>query len=161
MLILDEKSMVGRAQAGRMDCRLRQAYPHKADEILGGLPAIFFGDFAQLPPVGDTPLYSTKSTRRRAALTEEGRRVFESFTQSITLSVVHRQAGDSPEQVAFRDALLRLRTYSTTEDDYNLFATRFWDVWSPDEHAEFNQTLHILPTRAAVMKLNLQHLSTL
>jgi hypothetical protein len=102
-----------------------------------------------LPPVGDTPLYSTKSTHHCAALTEEGHHVFESFTQSITLSVVHQQAGDSPEQVAFRDALLCLHTYCTTEDDYNVFATCFWDVLPPDEHAEFNQTLHILPTRAA------------
>jgi len=60
LLILDEKSMVGRSQVGRMDHRLYQAYPQNADEILGGMPAIFFGDFAQLPPVGDSPMYSDK-----------------------------------------------------------------------------------------------------
>ena len=55
LLILDEKSMVGRSQVGHMDHCLCQAYPQNADEILGGMPAIFFGDFAQLPPVGDSP----------------------------------------------------------------------------------------------------------
>ena len=48
LLILDEKSMVGRSQVGRMDHRLHQAHPQHADEILGGMPAIFFGDFAHL-----------------------------------------------------------------------------------------------------------------
>ena len=37
LLILDEKSMVGRSQLGRMDRRLRQAYPQNADDILGGM----------------------------------------------------------------------------------------------------------------------------
>jgi ATP-dependent DNA helicase PIF1 len=77
--------MVGRSQVGRMDRRLRQTYPHNADEILGGTPAIFFGDFAQLPPVGDSPMYSNKPASYRAALNAEGQRVYESFKQSVTL----------------------------------------------------------------------------
>lgn len=64
--------MVGRAQMGRCDRRLRQANPSHADDILGGYPAIFFGDFAQLPPIGDSPLYSTKVANQRAGLTAEG-----------------------------------------------------------------------------------------
>jgi hypothetical protein len=86
LLILDETSMVGRAQMGKCDRHLRQAFPGNSDEILGGLPALFFGDFAQLPPIGDTPLYSTKNSGYHLALTQEGRRVFESFEKSITLS---------------------------------------------------------------------------
>src|ERR1700733_9369213 len=109
-----------------MDCRLCQAHPQNADEIFGGIPAIFFGDFAQLPPVGDSPMYSDKPSPYRTALHAEGHRVYDSFDQSITLETVFRQAGNDPIQVAFRDALLRLRTYSTTEDDYHLFQTRFW-----------------------------------
>jgi hypothetical protein len=73
LLILDEKSMVGRSQVGHMDCRLYQAYPQNADEILGGIPAIFFGDFAQLPPVGDSPMYLDKRSAYCTALHEEGR----------------------------------------------------------------------------------------
>src|ERR1700683_2572305 len=45
LFILDEKSMVGHSQVGRMDQHLRQAYPQMADEILEGIPAIFFGGF--------------------------------------------------------------------------------------------------------------------
>ena len=107
--------MVGRSQVGCMDRRLYQAYPQNADEILGGMPAIFFGDFAQLPPVGDSRMYSDKRSAYCTALHEEGRCVFESFNQSVTLK--------NAEQVKFREALLRLCTYSTTPDDYGLFST--------------------------------------
>ena len=71
LIILDEKSMVGRSQVGCMDCRLCQAYPQNANKILGGMPAIFFGDFAQLPPVGDSPMHSDKRSAvfmKRAAV---------------------------------------------------------------------------------------------
>jgi hypothetical protein len=125
--ILDEKSMVGRSQLGRVDHRLRQAYPQNADEIFGGIPAIFFGGFAQLPPVGDSPIYSDKPSGYRTALNAEGRRVFESFNQSVTLQTVFCQTGQDEEQVKFREALLRLRTYSTTYEDYTLFSTQFWN----------------------------------
>src|SRR6202047_4147949 len=106
--ILDEKSMVGRSQIGRMDRRLRQAHPHNSDEIFGGMPTIFFGDFAQLPPVGDSPMYSDKPSGYHTALHAEGRRAFESFKQSVTLNTIFRQAGQDPAQVVFREALLRL-----------------------------------------------------
>lgn len=59
LLIIDEKSMIGQYVFGKVDRRLRQVFPNSQDETLGNLPAIIFGDFGQLPPVGDTPLYST------------------------------------------------------------------------------------------------------
>src|SRR6202050_3581642 len=123
LLIMDEKSMVGRSQVGWMDHRLHQANPQEADEILGGIPAIFFGDFSQLPPVGDSPIYSDKPSDYCTALHTEGHRVFESFKQSVTLTTIFHQTGQDPEQVKFREALLRLSTYSTIPDDYSLFST--------------------------------------
>ena len=89
--------MVGRTQMGRVDRHFRQTHPSDATEILGGIPALIFGDFAQLPPVGDTPLYSDKSSSACNTLSQEGRMVFEHFTQSVTLDTVYRQAGNSRE----------------------------------------------------------------
>jgi hypothetical protein len=155
ILILDEKSMIGRAQMGRIDSRLRQIFPAARDEIFGGIPTIIFGDFCQLPPIGDTPLYSTKPmVGRRAGLSSEGRTVFESFTQSVTLQKVFRQEGDDPEQIKFRDALMRLREYKSSEEDHTLFSARFWDRLTPDEREGFKDTLHLLPTKEAVKNLN-------
>lgn len=79
----------------------------------------------------------------------------------MTLGTVFRQSGQSPEQIAFRDALLRLRTYDTSQEDYNLFATRFWDVLPAGTRSEFQTVLHLLPTRAAVEEVNLAQLSAL
>jgi hypothetical protein len=87
------------------------------------MPAIFFGDFAQLPPVGDSPMYSDKASSYHEALHAEGHRVFESFKHSVALQTVFRQIGENIEQVTFREALLRLHTYSTIPEDYDLFAT--------------------------------------
>ena len=58
LLIIDEKSMVGRRTMGKADRQLCQIFPENADEILGGMSCLLFGDFAQLPPVGDLPLLS-------------------------------------------------------------------------------------------------------
>ena len=146
--------MVGRSQVGHIDHHLYQAYSQNADEILGGIPAIFFGDFAQLPPVGDSSMYSEKRSAYRTALHEEGHCVFESFNQSVTLKTVFNQIGKNAEQVKFREALLRLCTYSTTPEDYALFSTQFWEILTPALQAAFNDVLHLLPTCASVLEFN-------
>ncbi|KAG6881306.1 hypothetical protein C0995_002339, partial [Termitomyces sp. Mi166 len=135
-------------------------FPSASEELLGGLPAILFGDFAQLPPIGDTPLYSSKTTGgRHLGLALEGHRAFESFMQSITLSHIFCQEGEDPDQIRFRDALLRLRTYSTLPDDYNLLSTRFWGNITAEERTRFNDALHLLPTRVGVQECNTRRLA--
>jgi ATP-dependent DNA helicase PIF1 len=103
LLILDEKSMVGKAQMGRCDQCLWQALPGDASETLGGLPTLFLGDFGQLPSIGDTPLFSPKvfSGGSCASLLSQGRTVYELFKQSVTLNHIYCQEGDDPEQVVF------------------------------------------------------------
>ena len=60
-LITDKMSMVGRKMFSQVDKRLCQAFPHSSDEVLGGCSCLLFGDFGQLPPVFDLPLYTTLS----------------------------------------------------------------------------------------------------
>ena len=55
-IIIDEMSMVGRKLFGQVDRRLRQAFPHRSEEMLGGCSLPLFGDWGQLPPVMDRPL---------------------------------------------------------------------------------------------------------
>ena len=58
-LIIDEMSMVGRKMFGQVDRRLRQVFQHQVDHVFGGCSCLLFGDFGQLPPVTDLPLYTT------------------------------------------------------------------------------------------------------
>jgi hypothetical protein len=55
-------------------------------------------------------MYSDKPSAYCTALHAEGCHVFESFKQSVTLNTIYHQTGQSAEQVAFREVLLRLRT---------------------------------------------------
>ena len=144
--------MLGRKQFGKSDHCLCQIYPNMKEEFFGGVPTILFGDFAQLPPVGDTPLYSDKQSSN--SLSNEGCRSYESFTHSITLSTVFRQAGQDPEQVAFRNFLICQRDYSANEDDYQLLHLHFWDNLSDAEYLDFQDQLHLLPTKDMVTEYN-------
>lgn len=56
-LVIDEMSMLGQRTMAIVDKCLRQA-TGCLDTPLGGISVILFGDFAQLPPVGDRPLYA-------------------------------------------------------------------------------------------------------
>ena len=60
-LFIDEMSMVGRTLLGQIDKPLRQVFLHQADSLFGGCSCFLFGDFGQLPPVMDLPLYTTMS----------------------------------------------------------------------------------------------------
>jgi hypothetical protein len=162
LIVKDEKSMIGRTQMGKLNRRLWQIYPAMAHKTLRGMAAIMFGDFLQLPPVGDSALFSTKeSPGLHGRLATEGRKAYESFNKSITLIEVLRQQGDSPAQIAFRDALMCLRTYDTTAEDHAIYSTRFWNNLSPAEQDEFREVLHLLPTREVVDMANKTQLACL
>jgi hypothetical protein len=57
-LIIDEKSMLGLKTLGWIDLRLREIFPRSSDEFFGGLSVMLIGDFFQLPPVLNKPLYA-------------------------------------------------------------------------------------------------------
>ena len=79
------------------------------------------GDPAQLPPVGDKPLYHTKPS---GSIGEQGHSAFFMFTNVVKLSVNQRVHGTDPEQIQFRDLLSRLRTGDSNEQDWKLLLTR-------------------------------------
>lgn len=104
-LIIDEMSMVGRKFLGQVDRRLTQVYPHKSQQVVGGCSCLLIGDFGQLPPVMDLPLYTTHSC---SELSDHRMTAYQSFHKAIVLDQIMRQMGDDPSQVQFRNILLRL-----------------------------------------------------
>jgi ATP-dependent DNA helicase PIF1 len=88
-IILDEKSMVGQRLFMRLDARLRSVYTDKQDEPFGGSSIMMFGDFGQLAPVGDIPLFNLHLRNRhsdRVIEGNKGRAAYMSLTESITLN---------------------------------------------------------------------------
>ncbi|KJK73540.1 hypothetical protein H634G_11211 [Metarhizium anisopliae BRIP 53293] len=112
-LIIDEKSMLGLRQLSWIDDRLREAFPNKNEEFFGGLNILLVGDFFQLPPVLQKPLYYDKEVQ---GVEIKGRNAYRRFDKSVFLKVVQRQRGD--DQKAFRTALEELRLLQLV-NEYN------------------------------------------
>ena len=152
-VIIDEMLMVGRKIFGQVDRRLRQAFPHHSHKVFGGCSCLLFGDFGQLPPVMDLPLYTTDS---HTELSDQGRAAYQTFQQAVVLDQVMCQTGQDPEQVKFTDILLRLRDAQITVTDWKHHMTRtptkVQDIFS------FATTLHLIPTVEAVVEYNVAQL---
>lgn len=119
-LIIDEMSMMGHKMLAWVDKRLRQA-SGKLDSPLGGFSVILFGDFGQLPPVGDRPLYAEPSFNE---LSIYGHHIYQIFTTVVILDHVLRQGGTDPADLRFRELLLRLRAGTVTHDDWQMLLAR-------------------------------------
>ena len=119
-ILIDEYSMLGQVTFGWIDKRCRQATGFH-DKVLGGKSLILIGDPGQLPPVADKPLYHAKPSNDIA---EQGYLSYKMFDKVVKLTVNQRVQGTSPEQIQFRDLLLRLRIGETTPTDWQLLLTR-------------------------------------
>ena len=145
--------MVGRKTFGQVDRHLHQAFPHHSQEVFGGCSCLLFGDFGQLPPVMDLPLYTTDS---HSELSDQGRAAYQSFQQAVVLDQVMRQAGNDPEQVKFRDILLQLRDAEVTVADWNHLMTR--TPTKVQDVSPFCTALHLIPTVEALVEYNVPQL---
>ena len=83
-------------------------------EVFGGCSVLLIGDWGQLHPVMDLPLYTTVS---RTELSNLGSADYHLFDKAIVLDQVMRQAGVDTEQQLFRDLLVRLRDGQVTVED--------------------------------------------
>lgn len=117
--IIDEMSMVGRRFLAIVDLRLRQTFSEYSNIPFGGRSIIIVGDFGQLPPVCDLPMYS-RDPCAADHLSEDGRIAYSQFQEAYKLEAVQRQIGNSDEQRQFRDLLFRLRDGESTQSDWEL-----------------------------------------
>ena len=94
-IIIDEKSMVGRRMLSLIDIRLHAAFPEHKNQPFGGRSVILIGDFGQLPPVIDVPMYAQGLARD--PLSNDGIVGYSQFREVYRLGIVQRQSGDSEE----------------------------------------------------------------
>ena len=121
-VITDEMSMLGQRTLAWVDKRLRQA-TGKLNEPLGGISVMLLGDFAQLPPFGDKPIYASPS-KSSSLFAQHGHSIYGLFETVVMLSENVRQAGNNPEAEQFRAILLRLRDGQSTQDDWMTLCQR-------------------------------------
>lgn len=162
-VIIDEKSMLGQRTLAQIDSRCRQLFPQHANVPFGKLNIALVGDFAQLPPVGDTPLYSPPSSvaSENGCLGRDGSSLYRLFTRSFLLQIVHRQAGDSPEQVKFRTLLQHASQGSLTREEWELLNSRFEKNLCPEDRILFQDCTCLYTTRTDVNEHNLAELRAL
>lgn len=98
-----------------LDNRLR-AGTGNLDKAFGGISVILLGDFGQLPPVCDRPLYVAGNG---STISDHGHSLYLLFETVVILDEIMRQAGSNPEAQAFRSLLMRMRDGNITEQDWH------------------------------------------
>ena len=153
-LILDEISMLGSTMLTKIHERLAVAFPAATDRGLpfGGRSLIMIGDFAQLPPVSDIPMYALPQRTGKVGVVR-GFNLYRQFTLFVRLSANMRQQGH--DQDVFRSILSRARDGEWTEDDRRvLFNHRNIQLLSPAEQRSFDNASRLLPTNEGVRDYN-------
>ena len=142
-LFIDELSMIGCEMLYNISRALTEAKGTTA--AFGGINIIFAGDFAQLPPIGDTRLYKdVNTTSVMAAATNRGqskalgRLLWLSVEKVVILHETMRQSGSN--NTGFVDLLQRLRDGVCNKRDYELLkgrGLRMMDIPNGDDGWKF------------------------
>ncbi|KAJ3537287.1 hypothetical protein NM688_g6714 [Phlebia brevispora] len=157
---VDEVSMIGCEMLGEINEALILA--KGVDEPFGGVHVVFAGDFAQLPPVGETRLFgpfdtgnSKNTTNTRKELGVLGKLLWLSVNTVVNLTEPMRQSGVHNQR--FVDLLSRLRTGNCTDDDYTLLCTRIMRTkLTDDEKLQWRDAPAIVYDNATKDALNIR-----
>jgi hypothetical protein len=156
LLVIDEKSMVGLHMLYMIHKRLTEIKPRNASQSFGGVSIIIMGDFAQLPPVTDLPLYADKAEKMHHYQVF-GSNLFQLFEKTIIFNEIMRQQGDDQKQ--FRECLDKLSDGTFKSDDWKYLQLR--DLYgcnddgpnfSVDQREDFLNTAVMLCSRNVDLK---------
>ena len=155
-LIIDEYSFVGQSLLGWIDNRCRQA-TGRTDMTFGGISVILVGDIAQLPPVGDKPLYHSMPKTEKQI---QGFFLYHEFKKVVKLTVNQRVQGNNIEQSNFREILTRARHGESNESDWHSLISR-----TPDKVDNLNDfeknSVRLCYHKEKVAELNMTRLKSL
>lgn len=149
--------MLGLRQLSWIDDRLREAFPNKNGEFFGCLNILLVGDFFQLPPVLQKPLYYDQEVQ---GVEIKGRNAYRRFDRTDFLKVVQHQRGE--DQEAFRVALEELRLHQLLQESWRLLSGRVQAKLDDQEVARFVDALRVYATKEnKVNEYNHYHLDRL
>ena len=106
-IVIDEMSMMGSRTLNLLNKRLKTIFPESEEEF-GGMSIILVGDFGQLPPVKDIPMWK----KQFGDDTIMGYNAYRTFKKAISLSVVRRQKDQK-----FKKLLMRIRNGGMKKKD--------------------------------------------
>ena len=124
LVIIDEVSMVG--SSIEVHKRLQQIKGVSDDVTFGGVSILAVGDLYQLPPVGQSQLFSRVGDSY-AQLYRSGSLWIDEF-EMIELDQIMRQRGDGK----FSELLCRVRTNECTPEDIDILKSRQVALESPN-----------------------------
>ena len=108
---------------------------------------MLFGDFGQLPPVMDLPLYTTVL---RTHLSDLGSTAYQMFDHAVVLDQVMRQSGQNSDQILFRKILFNLRDGQVTSEDWQHLMKQ--TPVQVQDLTPFSSALYLYPTVKAVVE---------
>jgi hypothetical protein len=151
LFIVDETSMLGANALAVIDERLRIITQHNV--LFGGILILFVGDFYQLVPVKDIPVYQTTKLSSDKNPIVQARKVhgtllWQELTACIILTVQHRQT--DPQLLSI---LKNLRTNTATQRDIDTLNTR---VNCHKTDAKWANAVYITPNNKDRQHLNRQ-----
>ncbi len=135
-LIIDEIGLIGQQEFAYIDRRLRQIYGN--DIPFGGLNVILVGDFAQLPAIGDIPLWKQTSIANSNNMHRVGRKLYNTFDKAVTLTEIIRQDKD---QIKFITFLRNLRNGICTKADWKYLQLRWKQNFSAYHLKKYDEQL--------------------
>ena len=119
--------MLGEKAFGWINRRCRQA-TGKSDQLFGGISIILIGYPAQLPPVGDKPLYHSVPS---SAVGEQGYCAYYMFNKAVILTKNKRIKGSDPEQTTIGDKSVEKSVQNRTTSRKSVVRVKFQAPSSP------------------------------
>ena len=161
ILIIDEMSMVGQYMLYQIHKRLQDAKPHKSTEPFGGVSIVLMGDFAQLPPVTDTPLFVEKGKGKKTSKQQlMGRFLYTNyFDKCFTLNEIMRQRGE--DQATFRDILDRVANGNFTQKEYKTLKEKCLSMDSDEAIDKFKDAVKLCAYNNHAVSYNIQKIKDL
>jgi len=138
LLVIDEKSFIGAKMLANISGRLQQIFCQE-DIPFGGVSVLIMGDFKQLSPVKDTPLFA-KQARRSHASVVAGLHLFKQFDRIIILTQLQRQRND--EQ--FKTLLGQYVRGCVDDTGYQILESRHLDNLPAHVQAQFQDMAILL-----------------
>ena len=156
ILMIDEMSMVGKYMLYQLSKRLQEVKPQNSTKEFAGVSIVLMGDFAQLPPVTDLPLFAEKNGTVNQ---RKGKALYRLFNRSFTLTESMRQQGD--DQKVFRNILDSIANGTFDAPMWNTLECNTTNMNAQGASERFQDAVKLCARNADAISFNIQKIKEL